>query len=461
MSNFMMTGDFFALSYLLCGVLYILGVKGLSSPKTARFGNALSMVGMALAVVITFFHPQVNALWWIVVPIALGALVGLPLASKVKLTALPQLVALFNGFVGLAATLVAVGMYLLHTPTAVADLAEIGIGSLIGAVTFTGSVVAFAKLQGIMSGTPIVFSAQRLVNGAVLLASFALLGVFMATGQALWLWLSLALALAWGVMFLLPIGGADMPVVIAVLNALSGWATTATGFSLDNVLLILTGTLVGASGAILSVVMCRAMNRSLSNVLLGGFGEEAEVEGGTSLEGKVVKQAAVADMSFMLENSQQVIVVPGYGMAVAQAQQAVKEVMLALEEQSINVRFAIHPVAGRMPGHMNVLLAEADVPYEQVVALEDINHEFATADAVIVLGANDVVNPDAKQKPGSPIYGMPILEAYKAKQVFVVKRSLRSGYAGVENPLFYMENTSMVLGDAKSVMEKLANSLRG
>lgn len=457
--------DVLAVLYLAAGILFILGLKGLASPASARRGNQFAMAGMALAIGATLTMVPMAEMGWILPAMALGAAIGIPIALKINMTALPQLVAIFHSFVGLAAVLVAGGMFLHERVLGVVhtvSLIEMFMGAWIGAITFTGSIIAFGKLQGILRSKPLVFKGQHLLN-LLIFAVMVGCGVHFVMTESLTSFIAMcALAAGLGLMLILPIGGADMPVIVSMLNSYSGWAAAATGFTLGNMLLIITGALVGASGAILSYIMCKAMNRSFISVILGGFGgDTAAAAEREDLAGKGVKEAAVDDAAFMLDNASRVIIVPGYGMAVAGAQHAMKDVMEILEANGAEVTFAIHPVAGRMPGHMNVLLAEADVPYDRVEELEEINSDFAQADVVLVVGANDVVNPDAKNEPSSPLYGMPILDAYKARMVYVVKRSMRSGYAGVENALFYQDNTYMVFGDAKDVAEKLATALKG
>ncbi|WP_372717820.1 NAD(P)(+) transhydrogenase (Re/Si-specific) subunit beta [Immundisolibacter sp.] len=452
-----------AVAYLLAAVLFILGLKGLASPRTARAGNFYAMAGMALAVLVTLAAPQVTDYGWIVTGVIVGGGIGALLARRVKMTDMPQLVAILHSFVGLAAVLVALGTYLTHRGTGAPDrllLAELGIGSFIGAITFTGSVIAFGKLQGLFSSAPLRFAGQHWVNLALALLMLGFAGQFVLGGGLPAFAAMTALALLLGVLLIVPIGGADMPVVVSMLNSYSGWAAAATGFTLHNELLIITGALVGASGAILSYIMCRAMNRSILGVIFGGFGTgpgAAAATGGA--EGRAVKSAAVEDAAFMIENAGKVIIVPGYGLAVAQAQHATAELVDALERQGVEVKFAIHPVAGRMPGHMNVLLAEADIPYDKVFEMDEINPDFATCDVALVLGANDVTNPAAKTDRASPIYGMPILDVYRARQIFFVKRSMQPGYAGVDNTLFYQDNCALVFGDAKKVVEGLTQAL--
>ncbi|MFT7144722.1 MAG: NAD(P) transhydrogenase subunit beta [Alphaproteobacteria bacterium] len=461
-----LTGDAFALIYLVAGILFILGLKGLAHPSTARRGNNFAMLGMFIAIVITLFHPDVVDYLWIFIPMALGAMIGVPLALKINMTSMPQLVAILHSFVGLAAVLVAGGMYMAEPSSHdMVAMIEIFMGAWIGAITFTGSIVAFGKLNGNFRSAPITFKGQHLLNLVIFLTMIAAGACFIMYHSLPAFVVMCGLAFLLGFTLIIPIGGADMPVIVSMLNSYSGWAAAATGFTLGNMQLIIAGALIGSSGAILSYIMCKAMNRSFISVILGGFGASEEetqaAEKQAAAAERGVKEAAVEDAAYMLENAESVVIVPGYGMAVAQAQHALKEVMEVLQGKGVKVRFAIHPVAGRMPGHMNVLLAEADVPYDHVEEMDDINSSFAQTDVVIVVGANDVVNPDAKEDTSSPLYGMPILDAYKAKMVYVVKRSMSSGYAGVENTLFYMDNTYMVFGDAKEVAEKLASNLKG
>ncbi len=454
--------DFFAFAYLVATILFIFGLKSLSHPKTALRGNRLSMLSMGLAVMVTFFHPSVSNYGLILAGLAIGALIGVPLAVRIKMTAMPQLVAVLHSFVGLAAVLVAAGTYLMHAQQGHLNpvlLLELIIGSAIGAVTFTGSLIAFGKLQALLGSAPLVFKGQHLVNALLILAVFVLSALFAFNHSVVLFVTVTALSLLLGFLIVLPIGGSDMPVVVSMLNSYSGWAASATGFTLNNPLLIATGALVGSSGAILSYIMCKGMNRSLLNVILGGFGNTAQaaVAGASA---KSCRSASTEDAAFMFENAASLIVIPGYGMAVAQAQHAVKELYEQLQHRGVDVKFAIHPVAGRMPGHMNVLLAESEIPYDSVLELEDINPEFARADAVLIIGANDVVNPAARTNKASPLYGMPILEAYKAKMVYVIKRSMNPGYSGVENDLFYLDNCALIFGDAKKVCEGLVNCLK-
>ena len=456
--------DLFALSYLVATVLFILGLKGLSSPKTALRGNLLSMVGMGIALVATLLNPQVTTYGWIIAGLSLGALIGIVLAIRIDMKSMPQLVAALHSFVGLSAVLVAAGTFLLHRESGELNgvlLAEIAVGSFIGAITFTGSLIAFGKLQELLSSNPLVFKGQHYLNAFLAVVMFALAAVFVSNQDFTLFLLMTAIALVLGFLLVLPIGGADMPVIVSMLNSYSGWAASATGFTLGNTLLISTGALVGSSGAILSYIMCKAMNRSIFSVVLGGFGGEAAAASGDDSKAKKgVKSASVEDLAFMLENAQKAVIVPGYGMAVAQAQHAIKEVVEVLTQKGVDVKFAIHPVAGRMPGHMNVLLAEADIPYDIVHEMEDINTDFSSTDVVFVIGANDVINPAAKTDKSSPLYGMPILDAYKAKHVFVSKRSMKAGYAGVDNELFYYDNCSLVFGDAKGTCEQLVRALK-
>ncbi|MFQ5451760.1 MAG: NAD(P)(+) transhydrogenase (Re/Si-specific) subunit beta [Nitrospinaceae bacterium] len=459
-----MSPDLFALIYLVAGILFTLGLKGLSNPESARTGNALAMTGMALAIAATLFNPAVKSYEWIVVAMLIGGIIGTIIALRIHMKSMPQLVAAFHSLVGLAAVLVAIGTYLSHEHEGALNkvlMTELFLGSFIGAVTFTGSVIAFGKLQEILGSAPVVFRGQHLLNLAMGIAVLVLGVVFVAQDNFPAFLLLTLISLILGITLIIPIGGADMPVVISMLNSYSGWAAAATGFTLNNILLIITGALVGSSGAILSYIMCRAMNRSFISVILGGFGATGDEEDTAMVQArqKGVKEAAVEDAAFMMANASKVIIVPGYGMAVAQAQHAVKEMMNVMQEKGVDVKFAIHPVAGRMPGHMNVLLAEADVPYDVVFEMEEINNEFATADVALVIGANDVVNPDARSLKSSPLYGMPILDAYKARLVFICKRSMKPGYAGVDNSLFYMDNASLVFGDAKTTCEKMAAAL--
>jgi NAD(P) transhydrogenase subunit beta len=417
---------------------------------------------MVLAIIVTLVRPDVQNYGVILAGLLAGAVIGIPIAMRIKMTAMPQLVAALHSFVGLAAVLVAGGTYLMHvqeghvTPLL---LVELVVGSAIGAVTFTGSLIAFGKLQALLGSAPLVFKGQHVFN-ALLIGSILVLSAMFAVNHSVPLFVAVtSISLLLGFLLVLPIGGSDMPVVVSMLNSYSGWAASATGFTLNNPLLIATGALVGSSGAILSYIMCKAMNRSLLNVILGGFGTTTEAAAADGTQ-KACRSASTEDAAFMFENASSLIVVPGYGMAVAQAQHAVKELYEQLHHKGVDVKFAIHPVAGRMPGHMNVLLAESEIPYDSVLELEDVNPEFARADAVLIIGANDVVNPAARTNKSSPLYGMPILEAYKSKMVYVIKRSMNPGYSGVENDLFYLDNCSLIFGDAKKVCEGLVNCLK-
>ncbi len=456
-----------ALFYLVASVCFIMALQGLSSAKTARAGNLYGIVGMTVAVVATVMMPVVENYLFIIGGIAIGGAIGAFIAYRIAMTALPQLVAAFHSLVGLAAVFVAAAA--LMQPDAfgigyegdikTVSLIEMALGSVIGAITFTGSVVAFAKLQGLMSGKPLVFPFQHALNVVLGLLIVAATVMFVATEAHMVFWVVVLLSLLMGLLLILPIGGADMPVVISMLNSYSGWAAAGIGFTLENTMLIITGALVGSSGAILSYIMCKGMNRSIVNVILGGFGGDngGAAQGGAK-EQRPVKAGSAEDAGFILKNCQSVVIVPGYGMAVAQAQHALREMVDLLKESGVKVRYAIHPVAGRMPGHMNVLLAEAGVPYDDVLELEDINRDFSSTDVALVIGANDVTNPSAKTDPTSPIYGMPILDVEKAKTVLFIKRSLSPGYAGVDNELFYNDNTMMLFGDAKKMCENIIKS---
>ena len=463
-----MSGIFYIL-YLVCAVCFIMALRGLSSPTSAQQGNRYGMIGMALAIVTTLALPQVESYRYTLIAIVLGGAVGWAIARKIAMTAMPQLVAAFHSLVGLAAVLIA--MAALWSPESYGigttgdihfgSLVEMSLGVIIGAITFTGSIVAFAKLQGLVSGSPVRFPSQHFLNAMLGLGLIVLLLLFCATEWKLLFLVMIGVSLLLGVLLIIPIGGADMPVVVSMLNSYSGWAAAGIGFTLGNPLLIIAGALIGASGAILSYIMCKAMNRSIINVILGGFGSEATT-GATagSADERPVKSGAAEDAAFLMGNADSVIIVPGYGMAVAQAQHAVRELAEALEHKGVKVRYAIHPVAGRMPGHMNVLLAEANVPYEAVAELEEINNDFATTDVVYVIGANDVTNPAAKNDPKSPIYGMPILNVADARNVIFNKRSMAAGYAGIQNELFYQNNTMMLFGDAKKATEELVKAVK-
>jgi NAD(P) transhydrogenase subunit beta len=460
-----MSANQVALWYLVASICFIFALKGLSHPSTARRGNVLGIAGMVIAVVVTLalVYSHTKNVAMILVGIAVGGAIGAVIARRVQMTQMPELVAAFHSLVGMAAVLIAVAA--VNNPVAfglppeipTGNKLELFIGTFIGAITFSGSVIAFGKLSGRISGAPVAFKGQHVLN---LLLGLAMIGFgiwfFLGGGWTPFIAMT-ALAFLLGVLIIIPIGGADMPVVISMLNSYSGWAAAGIGFSLNNPMLIIAGSLVGSSGAILSYIMCKAMNRSFFSVILGGFGA-AEGTAVAQTGQKTVKSGSPDDAAFIMSNAETVIIVPGYGLAVARAQHAVKELAQKLIAKGVTVKYAIHPVAGRMPGHMNVLLAEAEVPYDQVFEMEDINSEFGNADVALILGANDVVNPLAEQK-GSPIYGMPILEAFKAKTVIVNKRSMASGYAGLDNPLFYMDKTMMVFGDAKKVVEDLVKAV--
>jgi NAD(P) transhydrogenase subunit beta len=464
-----MSDSFSALLYLVASVCFIMALRGLSSPDTARGGNIYGVAGMAIAIVTTLMTPQIVSFWLIIIGLLIGGPIGTYIARQIQMTALPQLVAAFHSLVGLAAVCVASAAFAAPEAYGIgirgaihgSSLVEMAIGLTIGAITFTGSLVAFAKLQGLVSGRPLVFTGQHLVNAGLGLLLVLLIALFVMTEARGVFALLVALSLAVGFLLILPIGGADMPVVISMLNSYSGWAACGIGFTLSNSLLIITGALVGSSGAILSYIMCKGMNRSIINVILGGFG----TEGGTAPTGpgggdRLVKSGSAEDAAFILKNAGSVIIVPGYGMAVAQAQHTLREMADLLKKEGVqHVRYAIHPVAGRMPGHMNVLLAEANVSYDDVFELDSINHDFASTDVAFVIGANDITNPAAKTDPASPIYGMPILDVERAKTVLFVKRSMASGYAGVENELFYRDNTMMLFGDAKKMCEEIIKAL--
>ena len=456
------------LFYLLAAICFILALKGLASPATARRGNLFGILGMVLAVGSTLAMPNISHHGTLIALIIAGAVVGTFIALKINMTAIPQLVAAFHSLVGMAAVLVAFCAFLspesFHIGTAgtiaKASLIEMSLGLVIGAITFSGSVIAFLKLQGIMTGIPVRFPGQAAVNLVLAIGILILLSLFVMQQNMMMFSLLAAFAFLIGVLLIIPIGGADMPVVISMLNSYSGWAAAGIGFTLSNHLLVITGALVGASGAILSYIMCVGMNRSIFNVIFGGISSNAATEhNSNSQEAKNVRQGNGEDAAFLLSNAKEVIIVPGYGMAVAHAQHAVKELVDALEAKSIRVRFAIHPVAGRMPGHMNVLLAEANIPYDRVFEQSEINRDFAACDVAFVIGANDITNPAAKTDPSSPIYGMPVLEVEKAKTVLFVKRGMSPGYAGVENELFHHDNTYMLFGDAKSMTESISKAL--
>ena len=459
-----------AILYVVSGILFILALRGLSSPETSRQGNRFGMIGMVIAVLTTFFvleNKGVSTWALIALAVAAGAIPGAYIARKIPMTAMPQLVAAFHSLVGLAAVFIAWAAFLAPSAFGIGAPGEIHSGSIlemslgvaIGAITFSGSVIAFAKLNGNMSGKPILLPARHIINLSIGLAILLLVGMLMTFEQSTMTFLLLTiLAFALGLLIIIPIGGADMPVVVSMLNSYSGWAAAGIGFTLENMALIITGALVGSSGAILSYIMCKGMNRSFVSVILGGFGgEDAGPAGDT--EERPVKKGSADDAAFVMKNANKVIIVPGYGMAVAQAQHALKEMCDKLKAEGVEVKYAIHPVAGRMPGHMNVLLAEAQVPYDEVFELEDINSEFRTADVAYVIGANDVTNPAAKTDKQSPIYGMPILDVENAGTVLFVKRSMASGYAGVQNELFFRDNTMMLFGDAKKMCEEIVKAL--
>ena len=462
-----MSQDVSALLYLLASIFFILALKGLSHPETSRRGNIFGMVGMAIAIFTTLAMPGVVSYWLIIAGILVGGSIGTAISLRIQMTALPQLVAAFHSLVGLAAVFVALAAF--YNPGAygigtagdikIASLIEMSIGTAIGAITFTGSVVAFAKLQGMVSGKPVVFPGQHFLNLALGIATIALIYWLCAEQSATALWLIIAVTLLLGVLIIIPIGGADMPVVISMLNSYSGWAACGIGFTLGNSLLIITGALVGSSGAILSYIMCKGMNRSFFSVILGGFGGDSVAAAGGDDGDKTYRQGSADDAAFLMKNAEKVIIVPGYGMAVAQAQHVLREMCELLKESGVEVKYAIHPVAGRMPGHMNVLLAEANVPYDEVFEMDEINREFGESQVAFVIGANDVTNPSAKSDPNSPIYGMPVLNVEDAEHVLFVKRSMGSGYAGVDNPLFYMDNTMMLLADAKKMCEDIVKAM--
>ena len=462
----MIDANISAICYLISSVLFILSLKGLSSPETSRRGNVFGVLGMSIAIITLIMQPNSTNFTYMFSAILIGGLIGSFLGIKIKMTAMPQLVAAFHSLVGLAAVLVATGAFLapekfnifVNEKIKIISAIEMSIGLVIGAITFSGSIIAFAKLQGIMSGNPIIFKFQHFINACLALLTLLLIYLFVVN-QELNIFLILAiLSLMIGVLIIIPIGGADMPVVVSMLNSYSGWAAAGIGFTLENISLIIVGALVGSSGAILSYIMCKAMNRSFISVILGGFGETSSNKNKDHVN-KNVKSGGATDASFIMKNSESVIIVPGYGMAVAQAQHILKEMCELLKKENIKVTFAIHPVAGRMPGHMNVLLAEANVPYDDVFELEEINSDFSSCDVAFVIGANDITNPAAKNDPTSPIAGMPILDIISAKTVLFVKRSLSPGYAGIDNEVFYNENTLMLFGDAKKMVEEIVKEL--
>ncbi|RKQ69614.1 NAD(P) transhydrogenase subunit beta [Litorimonas taeanensis] len=466
-----LSADIAAILYTVSAVLFILALRGLSSPETSRRGNYFGMVGIAIAMVTTFLVAGLGGSGLLIAggAIVIGGVIGAFIAKKIPMTDMPQLIAAFHSLVGLAAVLVAVAAFFSPESFGIVSegkikagsLLELALGAAIGAITFSGSVIAFAKLNGNMSGSPIMLPGRHLINAALAIGIAVLIGMLMKSGgnDPMLLWILLAATFVIGFLLIIPIGGADMPVVVSMLNSYSGWAAAALGFTLGNMALIVTGALVGSSGAILSYIMCKAMNRSFISVILGGFGGDDAAAGAGDKEQRPVKRGSAEDAAFIMKNASKVIIVPGYGLAVAQAQHAVREMADTLKAEGVDVVYAIHPVAGRMPGHMNVLLAEANVPYDEVFELEDINSEFSNADVAFVIGANDVTNPAAKKDPQSPIFGMPILDVDKASTVLFVKRSLSPGYAGIDNDLFYEDNTMMLLSDAKKMVEEIIKSL--
>ena len=463
-----MSPNFAAFLYLTSGILFILALRGLSSPETSRQGNLFGILGMTIAIIVTFLTigSFSKGFIYVVIFLLIGGMIGSIIAFKISMTAMPQLVAGFHSLVGLSAVLVAISAFLkpdvfnLGTVGNIktASLIEMSLGASIGAITFSGSVIAFLKLQGIMSGSPIVFKGQHILNGLIVISIAASIAYLSMSQISLLFWILILISFLVGFLLIIPIGGADMPVVISMLNSYSGWAAAGIGFTLENTALIITGALVGSSGAILSYIMCKGMNRSFFNVILGGFGATDDTDS-KNIEKRPVKSGNAEDAAFLMKNATSVIIVPGYGMAVAQAQHALREMVNSLKTNGIKVSYAIHPVAGRMPGHMNVLLAEANVPYDEVFELDDINNDFANTDVAFVIGANDVTNPVAKTDPQSPIYGMPILDVEKCKSILFVKRSLSPGYAGIDNELFYRDNTLMLFADAKKMTENIIKNL--
>jgi len=465
-----MSASLTSVAYLVAAVLFILALRGLSNPETSRQGNRFGMIGMGIAILATLLHAGMTAHGYVLIIIAvgIGGTIGTVVARRIQMTALPQLVAAFHSLVGLAAVFVAAAAlnapesFNIGTPGNIhtESLVEMSLGLAIGAITFSGSLIAFAKLQALMTGTPITFKYQHQINLGLGILLLLLVICFVATGSQLIFWLIAFLAIAMGFLLIIPIGGADMPVVVSMLNSYSGWAAAAMGFTLHNTAMIITGALVGSSGAILSYIMCKAMNRSFISVIAGGFGAAPEAAGGAAKEQRPWKRGSAEDAAFLLKEAENVIIIPGYGMAVAQAQHVLREMGDILRKEGVNVKYAIHPVAGRMPGHMNVLLAEANVPYDEVFELEDINGEFAQADVAFIIGANDVVNPAAKTDKSSPIYGMPVFDVDKAKTVMFIKRSMGGvGYSGVDNDVFYMDQTMMLLADAKKMVEDIVKAL--
>jgi NAD(P) transhydrogenase subunit beta len=465
-----MSANLSSVLFLITGILFILALRGLSSPKTSRMGNFFGITGMILAIIVSILSVDIflSNLIYFIIALSIGGIVGSIIAFKIPMTAMPQLVAGFHSLVGLAAVLVAISAY--YSPDSfglgtfqdikTASIIEMGLGVSIGAITFTGSIIAFMKLQGLMSGSPITFPGQHYLNALLGILIISLIGYLIVNQSTQIFWMLIVVSLLIGFLIIIPIGGADMPVVISMLNSYSGWAAAGIGFTLENTALIITGALVGSSGAILSYIMCKGMNRSFLNVILGGFGTDSTSNNKTEkTEQKPVKSGNAEDAAFLMKNASSVIIVPGYGMAVAQAQHALREMVDRLKKNDVKVSYAIHPVAGRMPGHMNVLLAEANVPYDEVFELDDINNNFANTDVAYVIGANDVTNPVAKTDPKSPIFGMPVLDVEKCKSVLFVKRSMSPGYAGVDNELFYRDNTLMLFADAKKMTEDIVKHL--
>ncbi len=462
-----MSSNMVAILYLISALLFIFALRGLSHPESSRMGNIFGIIGMIIAVFTTLMFKSVLSYYEIGAAILIGGAIGSFIALRIEMTALPQLVAAFHSLVGLAAVFVAAAAF--YDPVAfsigkvgsikTASLVEMSIGTFIGAITFSGSVLAFGKLQGTISGKPIVFKFQHLINALIFLLIIFLIVFFVINQSPAIFWTIVVVSILLGFLVVIPIGGADMPVVVSMLNSYSGWAACGIGFTLSNNLLIITGALVGASGAILSYIMSKGMNRSIINVVLGGFGGEQDTSTSKDNSDKIVKQGNAEDAAYIMKNADSVIIVPGYGMAVAQAQHALREMGDILKKEGIEVRYAIHPVAGRMPGHMNVLLAEANVPYEEVLELDEINHDFPMTEVSFVIGANDVTNPAAKTDESSPIFGMPILDVEKSQSVLFVKRSMATGYSGVDNELFYRDNTTMLFGDAKKMCEDIVKSL--
>ena len=465
-----MSANLSSVLFLITGILFILALRGLSSPETSRMGNFFGITGMILAIVVSILSVDIffSNLIYFIIALSIGGIIGGIIAFKIPMTAMPQLVAGFHSLVGLAAVLVAVSAY--YSPDSfglgifqnikTASIIEMGLGVSIGAITFTGSIIAFMKLQGVMSGSPITFTGQHYLNALLGILIISLIGYLIVNQSTQIFWMLIIASLLIGFLIIIPIGGADMPVVISMLTSYSGWAAAGIGFTLENTALIITGALVGSSGAILSYIMCKGMNRSFLNVILGGFGtDNTSSDTKENTEKKPVKSGNAEDAAFLMKNASSVIIVPGYGMAVAQAQHALREMVDKLKKNDVKVSYAIHPVAGRMPGHMNVLLAEANVPYDEVFELDDINNDFANTDVAYVIGANDVTNPVAKTDPKSPIYGMPILDVEKCKSVLFIKRSMSPGYAGVDNELFYRDNTLMLFADAKKMTEDIVKHL--